>query len=286
VALRDLVKNPWGRREPPSPTLVSALADLDRLTVERPELAPAGRSLAAVLAAVFSGPIPQLKMQAEPDLIVAAWKRGVPAFRAGESPLEFDRDDLRARALALLEVLRLDNPKAVVFLDKIRRRAVDLASWASDALADEFDALEETSRATGLDASLARAVIRLSLLPILARLSDQFATIRPEGIWDRGVCPNCGSPPILVESRGLEQARWLRCGLCAADWPGQRLRCPFCDETDHRRLHYRFAEGEQDRYRLGLCDSCDGSLVVVSTLRPLSAPGLLIAELATVHLRS
>src|SRR5205823_506094 len=103
-------------------------------------------------------------------------------------------------------------------------------------------------------------------------------------VWSRGECPNCGSPPGLAESRGLEQRRYWRCGLCAADWPGERLRCPFCGQTDHRNLHYRFVEGEQGRHRLALCDTCGGRLRVVATLAPVSAPGLLVVELATAHL--
>ena len=88
----------------------------------------------------------------------------------------------------------------------------------------------------------------------------------------------------MAESRGLEQRRRLRCGLCAADWEGERLRCPFCNETDHRKLSFVAVEGEQDRFRIALCDSCGGTLKVVATLAPISAPGLLVAELATTHL--
>ncbi len=49
-------------------------------------------------------------------------------------------------------------------------------------------------------------------------------------------------------------------------------------------FHYRFVEGEQERYRLSQCDGCGFRLKVVATLAPLSPPGLLLAELVTVHL--
>ncbi len=89
---------------------------------------------------------------------------------------------------------------------------------------------------------------------------------------------------MLAESRGLEQRIHLRCGLCAADWPGERLRCPSCGEVESKALHYSFVEGEQDRCRLAHCDTCLYDWKVVSTLTALSAPAMIVADLATVHL--
>ena len=75
-----------------------------------------------------------------------------------------------------------------------------------------------------------------------------------------------------------------RCGCCAADWPVTRLACPFCGEADADRLLRRFAAGDADRYQRVDCATCGRVLKVVATLNPLSAPGLLVAELSTVHL--
>jgi hypothetical protein len=239
-----------------------------------------------VLRAAFVDPIPQPErsLHAEDDLIVAAWHAGVPAFRAGETPPAIDPEGLRARAAGVCEALGTDNPGSAMLLEAVRSGRVNLAAWAADALADRVDSIDEQAASLGLDPALARSVLRLAMLPALAAHSERLAAIRPEGAWSRGDCPNCGGPPILAESRGLDQRRAWRCGLCAGDWQGDRLRCPFCGENDHRKLSYRFVEGEQDRYRLDLCESCGGRLKVVSTLSPITAPGLLVAELATAHL--
>jgi hypothetical protein len=285
VALRDLIPT-WPRRgkAEPAPPEPPALADLERLIAARPELAWAGRTLARVLRAAFRDPVAEPPPHADPELIVDAWRAGVPAFRAGESPPWIDPDGLRTRAVAVCEALGGDNPHAgplrAAFLDG----SADLHAWALEALGDGPDAAGERAEALGLDPALARSVLRLALLPALARHAERLAGLRAEGMWARGACPNCASPPVLAESRGLEQRRFWRCGLCAADWPGDRLRCPFCGETDHRQLRYRFVEGQQDRERLALCDSCGGALPVVATLSPLTPPGLLVAELQTAHL--
>lgn len=282
MALRDW--NPFARDPAPPPELSAALADLSRLTGARPELAPAAGTLADVLRAAFLTPASEPPLHADPELLVAAWRAGVPALRAGNSPPAWSAAELRSRGLAVCEALVGTNPKAADFLRAIRKGTVDLLAWALDSLADRPESVDDRARALDIPPEFARSVLRLALLPTLARLSARLAPLRPEGLWTRGDCPNCGGPPSLAESRGLDQRRFWRCGLCAADWDGERLRCPFCGETDHRRLDYRFAEGEQDRYRLSRCESCGGQLKVISTLAPIPAPGLLVAELATVHL--
>ena len=286
MALRDF--NPFaGRKDPtptPSPALAAALNDLVRLTTDRPELASAGRILDRVLHAAFRAPVPDVALHADAELFLDAWRAGVPAFRAGDAPPALDRDDLRSRGLAVIEALLPENPAARSCHEAIRSGRADLHAWALDALADRAEAIDGQAEALGIAPALARSVLRLALLPSLSALSDKLAIIRPAAIWRRGECPHCGSPPSLAESRGLEQRRYWRCGLCAAGWEGERLRCPFCGETDHHRLHYQFVEGEQDRYRLALCDGCGGSIKVVATLGPVSDPGLLVAELATAHL--
>ncbi|GAC1474188.1 MAG: hypothetical protein NVSMB9_24080 [Isosphaeraceae bacterium] len=287
MALRDF--NPFTRRVAPSkPTpsqdLAGALNELERLADNRPELASASRTLAEVLRAAFLSPVTPGPVHVSPEILQAAWKQGIPAFRVGEAPPILDRDDLRVRALAILDAIKLDNPEAESLSSSIRDGSVSLHSWALAALLDEESPIEDRAAALDLNPVLVRSVLRITCLPVFAACSETLAEHRGEGLWTGGDCPNCGSPPAIAESRGLEQRRYWRCGVCAADWEGERLRCPFCGITDHRKLHYRFVEGQQDQYRLGICDGCGGSLKVVSTLRPLTAAGLLVAELATLHL--
>ncbi|MFO0952753.1 MAG: formate dehydrogenase accessory protein FdhE [Isosphaeraceae bacterium] len=277
--------NASGAARPFPPDLARALENLDRLVAERPELAPSGRTLGKVLTAAFSEPVPEPeKPHAEVDLLIQAWRAGVPAFRAGETPPAVDPDGLRRRVLGVVECLCETNPTAPALADALRSGRADPHAWAQEVLGQAQEPTAPGLDRMGLHGALAPAALRLGLLPLLEAHTRRLDGLRPDGIWTRGDCPHCGGPPSLAESRGLEQRRFWRCGVCAAGWPGDRLRCPFCDETDHRRLSYRFVEGEQDRMRLDLCETCGGRLRVVSTLRPISAPGLLVAELATAHL--
>jgi FdhE protein len=103
-------------------------------------------------------------------------------------------------------------------------------------------------------------------------------------MWGRGYCPTCGAWPVLAEQRGLEQCRYLRCGLCASSWEVDRLFCPFCTTRDFTVLGYFQVEGEEHRQRVATCDACRGYLKLRSTLTPLTTPQLLVEEIALVHL--
>src|SRR5262249_30321730 len=118
----------------------------------------------------------------------------------------------------------------------------------------------------------------------LSAVAEALAPLREGTAWERGHCPTCGSWPLLGEFRGLEQTRFLRCGLCASGWEFPRLLCPFCGNRDHRTLGYLAVEGEEARQRAATCTECHGYVKQVSTLAALRGPRLLVANVATVHL--
>ncbi len=285
MALRDWRPFSTTTRSAPAspPALAAALADLERLTAARPEIAGAGRALSAILEAAFSPPVVEVVFEADPELLVAGWRAGIPAYRVGDRPPSFDPGDLRSRGLAIVAALPPDNPNARPLNLALRGGHADLAAWAGAIVGDRAEIVDQGAEALGLDAALVRSVLRLTLLPALDDLARRLTALRGGIAWTQGDCPFCSGVPTLAESRGLEQRRHWRCGLCASDWTGDRLRCPYCGESDHRRLSYLCFEGEQDRFRLSRCESCGGTLKVVSTLTALSAPGLLVAELATAH---
>ena len=265
-----------------SPALRAALSDLDRLIVERPERAVPGRSLSGLLRVAFHPPVSPPPGWSSPGAIHEAWGAGVPAFRVAPPPVEGAA--LRSRGSALCSALRADNPRSSPLRAAIQRREVDLRAWWDEVLAGRPESVDRHAEALSIEPSLALSILRLALLPDLAAFSGILAPLHHEGGWVRGDCPHCGSLPVLAESRGLEGRRILRCGLCAAEWPGDRLRCASCGEADSRALRSTYVEGEGDRFRLACCDRCGCALKVVSTLVPLSPPGLLVTELATIHL--
>ena len=64
---------------------------------------------------------------------------------------------------------------------------------------------------------------------------------------------------------------------------GERVFCPFCESRDHRQLQNLFVEGQDQKYRVMACDAGHGFVRGISTLTLLTTPGLLVAELETLH---
>ncbi len=105
------------------------------------------------------------------------------------------------------------------------------------------------------------AVLTLTLNPFFAGYRSSLDMEFEQERWLQGRCPVCGGEPDLAyldEERG---ARWLVCSRCDTEWLFQRMRCPFCNTTDHTRLSH-FAD-ESSPYRTDVCEVCGGYLKTI-----------------------
>jgi FdhE protein len=185
----------------------------------------------------------------------------------------------------LIKVLKRRRPDAARALAAaLHDQRLDGALLLAEMLAGRSQAIHEKAEALGLDVPLSASLFALAVSSILTPISAALQSLWRTPSWLHGYCPVCGSWPKLGEFRGLEQTRFLRCGLCAAEWEMPRLRCTFCGNTDHRQLGYLHLEGEENRYRAATCQECRQYVKMVSTLVALAPPQILTADLATVHL--
>jgi FdhE protein len=151
-------------------------------------------------------------------------------------------------------------------------------------LAGEPGRVHDRADALGLVAGLTATVLRLTLFPVFVTAAAALEGLRAGSPWLHGYCPACGGWPLLGEFRGLDQSRFLRCGLCASGWEVPRLYCPYCGTRDHERLQFLYGEGEEARYRAATCDACRGCVKMVTTLSALPPLHLLLADALTLHL--
>lgn len=263
-----------------SAQVADALAELAKLAQGKPSLTVSCEVLGDMLPALFGEPLVETAPELSAARAVEKLAAGVPLLR-GEK-VTFDGRSLRRRWLALCKAAGREHSGARALADAFD--PLDPGALLAEVLAGRPDAVHARAEELHLDAALAATVLRLTSLPALAEIAAAVEPLRRSGSWDHGACPTCGSWPLLGEFRGLEQTRMLRCGLCASEWQWARLRCPFCDERDHRQLGYLHVEGEETRYRAATCDACRGYVKMISTLSALSTPHLLVADLATLHL--
>jgi FdhE protein len=166
--------------------------------------------------------------------------------------------------------------------EAVNTARLDLWACGNRLLAGEAHMLPEQLAAQGYPAGLLLTLLRLSLLPCLEQTARQLTPLHSMPSWGQGYCPTCGAWPVLAEQRGLEQLRYLRCGLCASAWEVDHVLCPFCGSRDHLLPGYLQVEGEEQQW-VAICDACHGYLELRSTLAPLTTPQLLVAAVALLH---
>jgi FdhE protein len=267
-----------GRRPRLPAEIAGALADLQRLATEKPALTDAAKILGAVIPRLYVDPIESELPDITGERAAAKLAGGVPLLRGESVAVDLAGFKRRWRDVCAAVERTKKGPIAEALRGKL-----DPQQLTADALAGRTEAIHARADELGLDAGQTATVLRLTLFPLLTEINDALTPLRTVR-WERGYCPTCGSWPLLGEFRGLEQIRFLRCGLCAAGWEFPRLRCPFCDCTDHRELGYFFVEAEDGKYRAATCGVCKGYVKMISTLDALSPPRLPVADLETMHL--
>jgi FdhE protein len=262
-----------------------AIEQLGRLADERPELRGAAEFLRDVLPGLYAEPIEPVAPVLTGEQASAKLERGAPLLRGETIPLDAAAFSRRwMHVCAALERRQESRAAGKALAQALRGGSLVPSQLTEAVLAGLPDVIHTRADALRLDAELTATVLRLTLFPVLCQVDSGLAPLRVGRRWERGYCPTCGSWPLLGEFRGLEQTRFLRCGLCAAAWEFPRLRCPFCDTSDHRQLGYFYAEAEEGKYRAATCAVCRGYVKMLSTLTELTPAMLLAANIATLHL--
>src|SRR5262245_26271354 len=263
----------WFGGKPSAPAADEARTEIDRLVAELPELREPLGWLRAILDDLVPTPglvsVPLPTPEAAREKLLA----GVPLLR-GE-PIEVNSTEF-ARLWKRITAAMENAPPGLG--NVVKHGRLDPAAVAASLI--EGKPLE----LPGFDPPLVATLARFVLFPGFAPLSDTAVSLRQGAPWDHGYCPVCGSGPLLGEFRGLDQSRFLRCGLCAASWEVPRQWCPACGNRDHDRLGFLTKEGEELRYRVATCDVCHSGVKTLSTLSALPPLLLLVADAATLHL--
>ena len=103
-----------------------------------------------------------------------------------------------------------------------------------------------------------------SIKPVFEAYANELKDYVDQESWWRGYCPICGSEPLMAEFRE-EGARFLVCSSCGYDWRFNRLKCPFCENDNHEKLRYFYAEKEGKAYRVDVCEKCKRYIKTVDT---------------------
>jgi FdhE protein len=281
---RNAISSLFHRREPLPADVADAIERLGRLAESTPALREAASIQSVILRTVYEQPTLARPFSMTPARAAEKLAAGEPLLRGEDLPLDTVAVEATIQRLCQAIGKLVEAPGDARAIAAAHTRGdLNIASLAGHARGGAAAEVRAHAAELGLNGELLGSLLRFSLFPALTQLAAELAPLRGAATWAPTYCPTCGSWPLLGEHRGLEQLRYLRCGLCAAEWQVDRLLCPFCGTREHADLGYLHVEGA-DHQRAVTCEQCRGYLKVLATLGPLKPLDLLVQDLATLPL--
>jgi FdhE protein len=169
----------------------------------------------------------------------------------------------------------------------LRSKHIDLPELFKQVCAGNDEYITEVSKKLGLKDGVLSFLAQSSIKPIFEAYASELKNYVDQEHWWRGYCPICGSEPAMAELKnegGVEGARFLVCSICSYEWRFNRLKCPFCENDDHEKLRYFYAEKEGRAYRVDVCEKCKRYIKTIDT-RELGEEVIPpIEDIGTLHL--
>jgi hypothetical protein len=239
-------------------------------------LAPFGR----VIAAWDSEPAAWLTpLACTAERAAAAWTTGTPLLADAPPSIPADRlEPLLGPALDVIDPIEDARP----FAEAWDRGEISPADLLPDVVSgcSRTRALQERCRLTQHAMTfLAIAGLR----PALRRYFERSRPLVDPRLWDRGLCPCCGSPPGFADL--LEDGRrQLACHLCDARWTLARLVCPFCDTRTSSDVVRLIAEDADEGYAIVACRACRGYIKELDRRARWNAGSAIVEDWGSPHL--
>lgn len=134
-------------------------------------------------------------------------------------------------------------------------KAKALGSFASDILSNRIDYLKQFAKDTDYNEETVFLFLHNLVIPFFQAEADNYQDIIKKSDWMKGICPCCGSPPRYARLLKEDGRRILFCPLCRSQWRHPRTVCPFCRNSDPKKLRH-FYLGEATAHRADVCDNC------------------------------
>ncbi len=165
----------------------------------------------------------------------------------------------------------------------LRSREIDPRELLRRLFAEDGEYLSSICRKLALGEDLLLFLAASSLKPFLEAYARDLKDHVNQEEWWRGYCPICGSLPFIAEIQE-EGERFLVCSLCGFEWRFPRVKCPFCENEDHKRLRYFYTEGGGTATRVEVCERCRRYIKAVNTGKLGGETVPLVEDMGTLYL--
>lgn len=90
--------------------------------------------------------------------------------------------------------------------------------------------------------------------PFFEAVAEKLNDKVMDELWIKNRCPICGSEAQMAKLEKEVGKKILSCLLCGSEWRFMRIKCPFCNNENHKSL--KFLEVEGSPYRIDICEQC------------------------------
>ena len=229
----------------------------------------------------------QVELSFQPDLskldIELCHKRsskGLPFLKSSDIHIDQDLFDKLLEDIG--QIIRSKKKEAIPVT--LKRFSLDkqCALLLRDIL-EEGPALEKLAREMKADFRVFYFLVTQAFSPFLQSYAQKLRELVDLSGWLKGVCPICGTEPMIARLEEETGRRWLFCPLCHTEWLFKRLVCPFCENDDNESLRYFFVENDQ-AHRIDVCDKCKRYIKTIDIRKTDNAMNLLVENLSTLAL--
>jgi FdhE protein len=183
----------------------------------------------------------------------------------------------------LLQTAYRSGAPKMAALDGARQARLNPADLFKSSLCQDWQCVRESAVDLGVDADALQAVAALVPVPFLQACNRRWRQSINKS-WTEGYCPVCGAWPAFAEVRGIERARYLRCGRCGGNWHARCLFCSYCGMTDHEELVSLVPEKRDSNAVIDACKRCLGYVKTFTTLQGSAPVQVMVDDLASVAL--
>ncbi|MDP2267704.1 MAG: formate dehydrogenase accessory protein FdhE [Deltaproteobacteria bacterium] len=259
---------------------------LRALVQHSPDLKEAARHYEIILPLLRDADLHVAPVSIPPDQARTKMARGLPLLHDIE--LELDRAAIGGLMLRLATALGNasgnNRSRYLLIGQTLAENRLDMGAFLTHVAADERSEVTSVAQSLQLDPGLLWALAQNALKPAWRTWCRQLTPLADVAQWTHGFCFICGAGAMLGELQENNLVKHLRCGQCGADWPSRRLQCMYCGNEDHHTLGYLYAEPDQEKMRVEVCEKCHGYLKVIVSFSPTPSDLLVASDLATLHL--
>jgi FdhE protein len=123
---------------------------------------------------------------------------------------------------------------------------------------------KEIDKKTELNSEIIAFVIFMSLSPFYSANMKEVREKVDFSSWRQSYCPVCGQTAVIAKHRSEDGARVLECWLCHAEWVYPRMECPYCNNSDQKKLRFFYVTGDKAR-QVHVCEKCKRYLKTIDS---------------------